>query len=725
MELKNLLNKFKSKEEVKNEYFFAVEIAEELIKTAIWTVVDGHTQVVKVGQSQTWDGQNQEKLVSAIDQSISAVSQGVSPEPTGVIFGLPEAWMDQENLNPDKKSYLKAVCQELEFKPLGFVVTNTAVIQYLKIEEGTPASAILLQLSSTEINLSLVKLGKLVGTQLIGRSGDLGPDVEEGLSRFEKIDTLPSRMILYDGQHDFEEDRQQLTSYDWEEKLPFIHFPKVEALAQDASIKAICLAGGSEVAKSLGFDIKPQEKTISPETESLSATDLGFSSTDIAVANTVEPKPEPEPELQPELESEPEPKSEITSSSKLQLIKPFFISLFSNLKKTIKSLKFKSTPKTITWIIAGLIGLFILVFLSYWYFPKAQITLYFEPKSIDTDLEITIDSKVTSLDVAKAILPGESVDISVEGSKSIPTTGKALVGEKATGNITIYNKTTQTKTFTKGTILIGTQSLTFSLDEDTSVASRSSQENSEGVITITPGKADVSITANSIGTDSNLSAETRLTFKQFSEDDYYAKTAGLSGGTSQEVRAVAQADIDQLLTSINPELIAKAQAEMQARLGSDKTLVEVEDQEKLISKKFNHSLNEQADTLVLEAKLEYTALSYSQTDLQLLLNEAIKEKLPENFQVSEASQASLEPAQLNKDNTATIQASYKANLLPKLDFDAIKSKLKGHYPQTIQDYLTSLPSFLRADIVIKPNLPKSLKTLPHITKNILLEVKTE
>ncbi|MFH0942809.1 MAG: hypothetical protein V1810_01405 [Candidatus Beckwithbacteria bacterium] len=718
MELTNLLNKFKSKEEAKHEYFFAVEIAEELIKTAIWTVVDGHTQVVKVGQSQTWDGQNQEKLVSAIDQSISAVSEGVSPEPSGVIFGLPESWMDQENLNPDKKSYLKAICQELEFKPLGFVVTNTAVIQYLKIEEGTPPSAILLQLSSTEVNLSLVKLGKLVGTQLVGRSGDLGPDVEEGLSRFEKIDTLPSRMILYDGQHDFEEDRQQLTSYDWEEKLPFIHFPKVEVLPSDVSIKAISLSGGSEVAKSLGFDIKSQAKPSSPEpeTKSLSAADLGFTSADIAASV----KPAAEKIQEPELELAVEPKK----TPKIQLIKATFTAFLSKLNKILKSIKFKSAPKTITWIIGSLAGLFILVFLSYWYFPKAQITLYFEPKSIDTDLEITIDSKATSLDSVKAILPGESVDISVEASKSTPTTGKALVGESATGNITIYNVTNQTKSFLKNTVLIGPNNLTFSLDEDTTVASSSSRKEGEDIIT-SPGKADASITANNIGTDSNLSADTRLAFKQFSEDDYYAKTAGLSGGTSQEVRAVAQADIDQLLTEINPELITKAQTELQARLGNNKILVEIEDQEKLISRKFNHSVNEQADTLVIEAKLEYTALSYNQTDLQLLLNEAIKEKIPDNFQVSDSSQANLEPAKLNKDNTATIQASYKANLLPKLDFEAIKDQLKGHYPQTIQDYLTSLPSFLRADIIIKPNLPKSLKTLPHVTKNILLEVKSE
>ncbi|MCG2691585.1 hypothetical protein L6272_02015, partial [Microgenomates group bacterium] len=165
--------------------------------------------------------------------------------------------------------------------------------------------------------------------------------------------------------------------------------------------------------------------------------------------------------------------------------------------------------------------------------------------------------------------------------------------------------------------------------------------------------------------------------------------------------------------------------ELQSRLGGDKALVTVEDQEKFISKKFNHNVDEKADTLVLESKLEYTALSYNQKDLQILLNEAVKEKIPENFQVSDASETKLEPARLNKDKTATIQAAFKAKLLPKLDLVAIKKQLKGRYPSAIQDYLTSLPGFLSADIIIKPNLPSGLKTLPHVTKNIFLEVNSK
>ncbi|MBU1085198.1 hypothetical protein KKB06_02515, partial [Patescibacteria group bacterium] len=507
MELKNLLTKLKNKEEPL-EQFFALEISDDIVKSAVWTVDDGHTKVVKIGSLNSWDGKSDEKLLNAVDQSITDASKNLEKEPSGVIFGLPETWIEAEGIVAGKKSILKKVCQELELKPLGFVVTDTAVIKYLKIEEGTPPSAIFLRLSDSELNLSLVKLGKIIGVELVGRSGDLGPDVEEGLSRFDKIDTLPSRMILYNGKKDFEEDKQQLMSYDWEEKLPFIHFPKVESLPQDASIKAIALAGGSEVAKSLGFNIKFQEKS------EPSAASLGFSSKDIAQKITMlEPQPKVESVIT---------KPKLSIASYIPKLTNTFSNLFFKFKGLIKP---KKTPKTFTIIISIFIALFIGLFLAYWYIPKATVTIYIEPKTIDENLTLTIDSNTNTLDPEKGIIPGESVDISVEGSKSIPTTGTSLIGDPAQGDITIYNKTDDSKTFTAGSVLIGTDNLSFTLDEDITIASSSA--SSEG---ITFGKTTAKITASSIGPEGNLSANTNMSFKQFSEDNFSAKVIDALSG---------------------------------------------------------------------------------------------------------------------------------------------------------------------------------------------------
>jgi len=746
MELKNLLTKLKHKPEAP-EHFFALELSDDVIKSAVWTVVDGHTKVVKIGSTESWDGQDQEALLKVVDQSISQALNNVSPEPSGVVFGLPESWLDKNDINADKKKLLKKLCQELELKPLGFVVTDTAVIQYLRIEEGTPPSAIFLQISSGELNIALVKLGKVIGTQLVGRSEDLGSDAEEGLSRFDKIDTLPARMILYNGKHDFEEDKQQLISYDWEEKLPFIHFPKVEILPPDASIKAVALAGGSEVAKSLGFTIKPPKKkepqSVEEEppsskeskqkpssTEPASAASLGFIDQDIAEKQTPpEPEsPEPEEVFEPKT-AEPESAEALSSpptstpplSQKAQgLLQSIKQGLNPGLAKLKSLLKLKDRPQTLTLVAAGIGLLFIGLLTAYWRLPKAKVTIFVEPKTIDEDVELTIDPDATILDPETGIIPGDSVEISVEGSKSAPTTGTNLVGDPAQGDITIYNKTSQPKTLTTGSVLIGPDNLVFTLDEDTTVASSSSEE--EG---IKFGKATAKITAKSIGPEGNLSGGSTLSFQKFSEDDYSAKVIdGLSGGTAREVKAVAQADQDSLLEALTADLKTQAADDLKTQLGEGKSLVDVEDQDELVSKSFNHDVDEEADTLKLDAKLEYSALSYRQADLDLLLQQTIKEQIPDNFQLSDASEIEVQPAELQPDGTAVVEVIFKAKLVPKLNFSEIKANLKGRYPHITQEYLATLPNFVRADIVITPNLPQKLKTLPRITKNILLEVKT-
>ena len=670
MALKNLLEKFTTKE-APAEHFFALNLSDETVKAAVWTVKEGQTQVVNLGKGAKWDGKNQESLLKAADQSLSQASQELKPGPNGVIFGLPDTWVDKDAVSSEKKPWLKYLCDELELKPLGFVVTDTAIMAYLKIEEGTPISAILIQLSSSEINLTLVKLGKIIGSQLVGRSGDLGADVEEGLSRFDKVDALPARILLYNGGGDFEEDKQQLLSYDWEEKLPFIHFPKVESLSSEITVRAVALAGGSEVAKSIGIEVKTR------------------------------------PEADQPLAEEPLPKIKVN-------LEPIWEKL-----RTITSVFSKLPRSRLPLILGGgfmvlLVGLFLL----YWYVPKASLALYLEPQVVNQELELSLDPEANTVVVGSNVLPVQLVEKSVSGEKTSEVTGTKLIGDPAKGGVTLYNKTASTKTFVAGSLLLGPGNLAFSLDEETTVASRSSSVDQNENTIISPGKADAKITASNIGPESNLAADSRLSFKQFSEDDYYAKSSGLSGGTAREVKAVTEADMDDLEAALTVDLINTAKEELRQSLGSDQVLIERENDLALADKNFSQADSEVADNLTLRGKLNYEGIVYRQAELDMLLKEAIKTKIPENFVISEFS--GLERGEVSG---MTLPIQYEAKLLPRLDFNEIKKNLRGRYPDKVEEYLVSLPQFVSADIQIKPNLPKALKTLPRVTKNINLEIK--
>ena len=259
MKINGFFSKIAKKREEKKENFLALEINKETIKAAVWTVKSGEVKVLKLGSIEEWE--EEKDFLSAADVTISSVSENITPEPQKVIFGLPEHWVKGEAIASEKKPLLAGLCQKLDLKPVGFVVSLEALITYLKDKQGTPPSAIFIRLSETEIVVSLITLGKVIASHHVGRSQDLALDIKEGLARFKSVDSFPARIILFDGLADFEEAKQQIISFDWQAKMPFLHFPKVESLNRDFVMEAIAVSGGSEVAKSLGFEIfSPKEE---------------------------------------------------------------------------------------------------------------------------------------------------------------------------------------------------------------------------------------------------------------------------------------------------------------------------------------------------------------------------------------------------------------------------------------------------------------------------------
>src|SRR4030042_4584875 len=259
MELGNVLSKFSQKEK-KQEKFFAIEIGIDTVTAAIWEVQEKKTKVVSVGSTEDWESSDtNESLLNAIDTSITKTLEGIKSEPNRVMFGLQEGWVEGDSIIKQYTSLLKEVCEKFEFEPVGFVVTTEAIIQLLKKEEGTPPTTILIRVNEAELQVSVVNLGKIIGYEIVARSEDIGADVEEGLARFKVDEYLPSKMVIFNGSQDLEKLKQDLLSYSWLEKLPFLHFPKVQILDRQVAIKAVALAGGAEAANDMGFEIIVEE----------------------------------------------------------------------------------------------------------------------------------------------------------------------------------------------------------------------------------------------------------------------------------------------------------------------------------------------------------------------------------------------------------------------------------------------------------------------------------
>ncbi len=713
--LTSFLNKLKGQPEREPQLFLAVQIDDEFVKTAIWTVKDQATSLVAVGSTQDWDGSSTEVLTEAVDASLTVALGKLPPEnpaePNQVIFGLPETWAGSEGISPARLKDLKSICQKLELDPVGFVVTTEAIAHYLKSKEGTPLSAILARVSATEVTVSIIRLGNIEGTHVVGRSGDLAGDVREGLTRFGDQESLPARMVIYDGDQDSMEDlTQQLMAFDWQSYLPFLHMPHIEAVPEVFSITAIAVAGGSEVAKSLGFTIthiSPPEPEIKPEPE---------------------PELEPEPQIEADDDNQqPEPETAIPDQPPAPRWPP------SPIKKTARRIialiprRLPSLHPPIKLNKFGVLAA-IVIFLAVFgtitaakRLPKATLRLTFQSQTLNHKTRVTVDPAAPQVNPDAAVLPASRVTVTKSGQKTADTTGKKTVGDKSKGEVTIYNRRTDGgKTLTAGTV-ISAGKLEFTLDSEVQVASASAAAD----YSIVPGKAKVAVTARNFGPESNLDANTEFQINTFSKSTYVAKNdSALTGGTKRDIRVAGAKDLSDIKKALLDELKSQAKTDIESETAdrqvfSDTLAAEAE------TEKYSASAGEETESVNLELTAKITALAVDKQNLHNLLSALLRDAIPQGFTLS------LEDLKVDIENvaaeggTVSFDAIVTAKLSPAVDRTEIVTMVLGKRPQAALNQVQALPHFTSADLQIAPKFPSFLQWLPADEKRLNLEIKLE
>jgi len=729
MEIGNFLGKLKGSQKNEPTKFLALILTDEVVQAAVWHVSGTLTEVVALGTPVEWDGDTgtTSQLVTAVDATISSAIEGLGDEPDKVILGIPSTWIDKNGVLGVKREFISKIRKELELEAIGYVVIAESVLSYLKIQEGTPSTSILIQVSRDELTIILVRLGRIEAIENIGRSDDVVEDVTEGIARFKVADNLPSRIILFNSMHSLDDIIQNLLSVDWPAEFNFIHTPKIESLPKDIAIRALVVAGGSEVAKSLGIPVSqvmPSSPSVTEMIEGegtleqdeqaphlLSAEEIGFSGAQKhQKVDFIDPDDDiqsSEAEL-PEVEIPEKPRREPFIMPKISLPK-FKLNL--------------SRSKPLWWILGGgIVLLGLLVFYFSWILPTAIVQVNVLPKDIDEKVDITLSSVESSINFAGRIVPASIESVSESGEKGMETTGKKTVGESAKGEVTIYNKTTSPKTFNKGTIL-ASGNLKFSFDEDVSIASSSSV--TEG---ITFGKNTVALTASGIGSDSNLPASSELTIASFGKDSYVAKNdSALSGGTSKEVQVVGKEDQKTLVKDLTEEILTSLKASSESSSDPGIGVYLIPDSAKLDTVTYSAKVGEEAKNLTANLTLSASLLKYKIEDVETLVNSSIDGQVPEGYIRSDLP-SSVELSATSVDSSAESvkgSANVKVALLPVIDQVLIKSSIKGKKVGALENILqTAVPGYVNTEVTILPRwYPIRFKIIPRNPGNINVLIK--
>jgi len=752
MELPHLLNNLRKEEETPK--YLAVEIASDSVRTATWEIAGNSAQILQTGSRELVDTVNPKELLKALDISLAQALEGFKKEPDKMVLSLPDSWLNNTEIAPDKKQLLRYVAQKLDLKPVGFVITIEAVVHFLETKRGHPPTAIVLGITSEEVAVSVVQSGRILATHSVGRSDDIGSDVEEGIARFGDIKTLPPNIVIYDGATDLEKLQQDLIEYDWQSRLPFMHIPKVDRLTQREVIEAIVFTAGKEViatyhaeedTEAVDSAELPAEDTQAgvPDKQeefgfTVSHPDLGneeITAETETVDETVElteaddnVRPAEIPLNQEEFDDDEDFVPASTSKGKFSLKFPSlgFLKRKSSNQHAIPPVnrgRRLVILASLLVLIAGLI--FAGAIFAYWYLPKAIITLYVQPQTISRQLTFTIDTSLKELDLATDRIPGVPINTEITANAQVPATGEKLVGERAQGAVTLYNRTDSVKTFEAGTRLTTDSGLIYTIDEGVTLASASSKENPDLSITTEPATAEVAITASAIGSEYNAGQDTEFQIANFGKSSFVARASkALSGGTSRQITAVAASDIAQLREEVNKEIEAKVIAQVdQTQQGFTGAVVLSNDSEE-IQEDFSASTGDEATTVSLESKVMVRSVTYKKSDLSALIQNKVVNEIPENFQIN-PEDVTIEQQTIDEESetlvsiTAIAKVLVSPNIIP-LD---VASKVRGKFPSVTEDYFMSQPGFKRVEIDIKPTLPEAIQTFPRIQENIVVEIE--
>lgn len=732
MTVPNFLDKLTGKNPEEQKAFLALVLSSHRVQAAVWKVVGSVTEIVSLGTPVEWDGEvaTTSELVSAVDATISSATEGLDLDPDEVVLGLANAWVDNGGIKQSKKDLIKNICRELSLKAIGYVVISDTIVRYLKMQEGSPPTSLLIQIDRRSVTLSLVELGSIKYTISVGASDNISSDVAEAITRLPQDVALPSRFILVSAMENTSDLIQSLTAYEWQDNFSFLHTPKIEALPKDVEVHATALAGGSEVAAALGFSLEepstdspsePEPTLDSPNTESdplqqtpassdLTAADLGFVPTS---AEELEPIDTTDPQNEEPLAPQP------TSSPSIKLPS------LPKLPKLPSLPKFKfdlSIGNSLYFWLGGLIFVLIGLAALFYLIPQATVSLTVTAKPISETLILTLNQSAdAALDLENASIPASYSQHEISGQESIQVTGKKTIGDPAKGEVTIYNRTSLPKTLLKGTT-ISANSLKFTLESDVTVASKSAGVDYVDV----PGKANVKVIAQAFGSAGNLTAGTEFVVASFTKDSFVAKNdQAFSGGNSREVTVVSDADqkslIQTLTTSLSDQLSASFLVDQTA---SEQHYVLLDDI-KTIKSEFSHKIGEEASTLSLDLTLSLGVLKYNQNDVERLVQHTIKGSVPDGY-----TSASL-PSSIKLTDTESIEdvgiratADVTHYVTTSLDTPAIASTIRGKKHATATSFLTSLPGVTAANITLTPNLPPRLVSLPHNVNRINIVVDT-
>ncbi|KKR50471.1 MAG: hypothetical protein UT84_C0011G0017 [Candidatus Curtissbacteria bacterium GW2011_GWA1_40_16] len=723
----NIFSAFSKKQPTPQDTtYLALTLTPNKTIAAIWVLRGEDVQVLGIANKSF---ENVEALVHESAVAIDTAGKLAKSDVSQTVFGLSSSYFEGKNLSSESSAILKSLAEELDLSAQAYVSLASSISHYLKIRESVTPQVILIGSFAEFTEVHLVRNNQVTVTKT-SRSEATIEKITQLVSQIktEEGQDLPSRIIVYGAVEDSHFGKEITKKEEW--KDIFVSAPKIDFLEDDQIAEAIAYSQAADV---LGHDpilTGAEQKTDALKTENDApdetqiekpaqhketaiANDMGFiEGEDILETDSKAPKEEikgTKDELknveaveryavegeQEKQQEKMEPEKPATTATKKGQSLIEKITTLAWLPNVFSFTKGSKSKKTLMVILACIL-IFLVggTYIASRTLASVQIIIKANTQVQQGDFKVTAQ-RGGIFDASQNLIPGEEISASVDGNQKAVTTGTKNTGDKAKGQVKVFNWTTSPKTFSQGTVLISSNGVKFTLDSDIDVASRSAS---------LPGEKQTDVTAQDFGTDGNISAASDLTFQQYDQLLYSAKNDNaFTGGDQKQITVVSQDDMDKLIKSLLDSLTQKAKANLKdsapgRQLADDAMAITV------TKKQFDKKLDDEASLLNLNMTVEAKATVYREEDLKNIIAQTVNqgstnslEARPQNIQITKMTSQT-------KGDKLILSGEYNADLVPKIADDDLKSKIAGKTTKGAASVIKQIPQVTNVQFEFSPKL---------------------
>lgn len=711
-------------------HFLTVLLTDKFLQSSL---VSNNGQGIQIKEfSEIKSYFDRQDLVDQLDKSLQQLGPD-SQDVVETIFAFDHDWLEEGELSDVKKAIVKEVTEELSLEAVGQFSVPEALAEARLIGDEHD-SCLLTVFKEDMIDLIFLKHGQFIDLISVGRSASVVDDFNELLARAAKHLSqdgkyFPSKVLMTSIALKSKEMavlHEELTTVDWSKNPGFTQIPTLVVLEPDYMIKSVSLSAGKIFTKENMLAKLPSQSFI---------------------ANQLEPTTKPEPILdqtlvQPvqddyalerkEMEQViPVQKSSASSFgidfSQSDLVNPAPLSISTNKihkKRSPFGRFYLSHKKMILFGIgAGLLGLLSIFTVFAFFFSKVKVVLTPEQSLLQKSIKITLDPSIADSDFDKALLKASLQQKEISGQDVTATTGIGLVGDKAKGKVAIYNKTSEKVKLKQGTVL-SNDGIEFLTDKEVEIAEATEKSGGSGM---DYGKAEVEVTAKDIGAEANFNKETKFRVADYFDDKFSAVSLdNFSGGSSREVRVVAQADMDRLTADLSKKLVGEAMQEFEEESTGGTYFVPTGSNRTVLSN-FSAELGAETESLTLDLKLEVEAVKYLSADLKKLGLALLEKDLPVGYSFVDQDPSLLsDKAQLSSSSAQiSLTADLSAKAMADLNLEEIKQQIAGKPWLEVEEQLEGDSEVKQAQVIFQPPfLINILRNLPNDQARIILEISS-